>query len=299
MSDLRSLIQDGRAHVMDGAMGTLLYERGQFVSVCYEELNITRPDLVGGIHREYLEVGAEILTTHTFGANPVKLSGFGLMDRTEEINRSAAELAREASAGAVPVLGTIGPLGLGPAGSGAVERFEVESYFRRQVEGLIEGDVDGFAFETFSDLAELRLALSVVRAWSDKPVFAQLSFPDWGDPWCGASPEDAARELADASVDVIGVNCSPGPLQALEVIERMAQSTTLPLMAQPNAGLGQVVGDRRISVASPAHLAAYAKRIVESGGRFVGGCCGTTPAHIRAIRAIVHPGADGMSRVAG
>jgi methionine synthase I (cobalamin-dependent) len=284
---------------MDGAMGTLLYERGQFVSVCYEELSVTRPDLVGGIHREYLEAGAEILTTHTFGANPVKLSGFGLMDRTEAINRTAAELAREVSAGAVPVLGTVGPLGLG-LGDGSATAFpEAQSYFRRQVEGLVEGGVDGFALETFSDLTELRLALSVTRSQSDKPVFAQLTFPDWGYPWSGTSPEDAARELADSGADVIGVNCSPGPLEALEVIEQMAPATTLPLIAQPNAGLGQVVGDRRISVASPAHFAAYAKRIVESGGRFVGGCCGTTPAHVRAIRAVLNSTLGEARRVVG
>jgi len=286
MSDLRELIRDGAVHLLDGAIGTLLYERGVFVNICYDELNLTRPELVEEIHREYVDAGAEILETNTFGANPVKLSGFGLEGRTEEINRMAAVLAHRAAAGRACVVGAIGPLGIRIEPWGPTSGAEAEAYFRRQVSGLLEGGVDGFVLETFSDLNELHQALKAVRSLSDLPVFAQVTIEEGGSTSYGTDVETVARSLDEWGADVIGVNCSVGPAEILDAVERMARVTERPLSAQPNAGLPRLVGDRKIYLASPSYMARYARRMVEAGARFVGGCCGTTPEHIREIARV-------------
>ncbi len=295
MIELRSLIQDGLVHIVDGAMGTLLYERGVFVNVCYDELNLSHPELVEGIHREYVEAGAELLETNTFGANPVKLSGFGLDDRTREINRAAAKLARNAAAGRAAVVGAIGPLGIRIEPWGPTSEEEARGYFGRQVEGLLDGGVDGFVLETFSDLNELRQAFEAVRAVSELPVFAQVTIEEGGHTSHGTEVESVARTLDEWGVDVLGLNCSVGPAEILDAIDRMAAVTDRPLIAQPNAGLPHPVGDRKMYLASAAYMARYACRMVEAGARFVGGCCGTTPEHIRAIRLAVSE-MDGKER---
>ncbi len=287
MRELRELIGDGEVHLLDGAIGTLLYERGVFVNVCYDELNLTRPELVEEIHREYVEAGAEILETNTFGANPVKLSGFGLEGRTEEINRAAARLARGAAGSRARVVGAIGPLGIRIEPWGPTSEGEAEAFFRRQVAGLLEGGVDGFLLETFSDLNELHQALRAVRAMSELPVFAQVTIEEGGSTSYGTDVETVARSLDEWGADVIGVNCSVGPAEILDAIERMARVTERPLSAQPNAGLPRLVGDRKIYLASPAYMARYARRMVEAGARFVGGCCGTTPEHIREMAGVL------------
>ncbi len=291
---LREMVSDGRVHVLDGAMGTLLYDRGIFVNVCFDELNVSEPSRIEQVHREYVEAGAEILETNTFGANPVKLSAHGLEDRTEELNRAGAEVARRAAgadAGGGPaggerarILGAIGPLGirLEPFGPTSVE--EAEDLFRRQVAGLVEGGVDGFILETFSDLTEVRAALSAVRSLSDLPIVAQVSVTEEGATSYGHSAEEAARALEAAGADVVGLNCSVGPAVMLDAVERMAAVTDLPLSAQPNAGLPRTVRDRKIYLASPEYMARYARRMIQAGVRFVGGCCGTTPQHVARIR---------------
>ncbi len=285
MSDLRGMIGDGVPHLFDGAVGTLLYERGFFVNLCYDQLNLTQPELVEEIHREYVEAGAEIIETNTFGANPVKLSGFSLEGETEEINRAAANLARTAAGDRAKVVGAIGPLGLRIEPWGPTSASEAEGYFRRQAAGLLSGEVDGFLLETFSDLNELSQALRAVRSISDLPLFAQVTFEEGGNTSYGTDVETVARTLEDWGADVIGVNCSVGPAETLEVVERMARTTALPLAAQPNAGLPRLVGDRKMYLASPSYMGRYAIRMVEAGARFVGGCCGTTPFHIREIGA--------------
>ncbi len=287
MTDLRALIQDGVVHVLDGAMGTLLYERGVFVNVCYDELNLTQPDLVGEIHQEYVEAGAEILKTNTFGANPVKLSGFALEEKTEEINSAAALLAQMVAGDGVMVVGAMGPLGLRIEPWGPTSAEEAEDYFRRQAQGLVDGDVDGFLLETFSHLNEMHQALRAVRSISNLPVLAQVTFEEGGNTSNGTDAETVARTLDEWGADVIGVNCSVGPSETLDVVERMASVTEVPLVAQPNAGLPRMVGDRKMYLASPSYMARYAVRMVEAGIRFVGGCCGMTPDHIRAIRVAV------------
>ncbi len=287
MSELRRMIEGGGVYIVDGAMGTLLYERGFFVNVCYDELSLTQPELVKGIHREYVEAGADILETNTFGANPVKLSGFGLEERTGEINRVAARLAKEAASDRARVVGAIGPLGIRIEPWGPTSREAARGYFGRQVAGLLEGGVDGFILETFSDLSELQQALDAIRSASDLPVFAQVTIEEGGHTSHGTEVEVVARTLDGWNVDVIGLNCSVGPAEILDALERMAQVTRRPLIAQPNAGLPHPVGDRKIYLASAGYMARYACRMVEAGARFVGGCCGTTPEHTRAIRLAI------------
>lgn len=284
---LRDLIDDGRVHLLDGAMGTVLYAQGVFVNVCYDELNLTDPVRVRRVHEAYLHAGAELLETNTFGANPVKLSAHGLDARTEEINRAAARLAREAAGERARVLGAIGPLGLRIEPWGPTSRAEATGLFGRQVAGLLEGGVDGFILETFADLEELKVALAAVRGATDLPVFAQVTVGEEGNTPFGTSVEEAARALDAAGADVLGLNCSVGPAVVLDGIERMAAVTDRPLSALPNAGVPRSVGDRKIYLASPEYLALYARRLVEAGARFIGGCCGTTPDHIRAMREAV------------
>ena len=284
---MRDLIADGRVHVLDGAMGTLLYGRGVFVNVCYDELSITRPDLVATVHQEYVHAGAEILETNTFGANPVKLSSWGLEPRTEELNREAAKLARRAAAGHALVAGAIGPLGIRIEPWGPTSIAEAEELFRRQVEGLRQGGVDAFVLETFSDPAELAAAFRAVRSLSDLPVIAQMTVGEDGRSSYGAEVEQLAADLDALGADVIGLNCSVGPAAMLEALERMARVTRKPLSAQPNAGVPRTVRDRKIYLASPDYMAAYSRRLIDAGARFVGGCCGTTPDHVRRIRDAV------------
>ncbi len=287
MSRLRDLIEDGRVHVMDGAMGTLLYERGVFVSVCYDELSVTEPDRIRGVHEEYVAAGAEVLETNTFGANPVKLSAFGLEGRTEEINARAAALAREAARGRAAVAGAIGPLGVRIEPWGPTGRDEAIELFRRQADGLLEGGVDGFILETFADVEELRAALDAVRSVSDLPVIAQMTITDDRRTPYGTTADQIALELAGMKVDVVGLNCSVGPAAILDALEDMAEVFAGPLSAQPNAGVPRTVRDRKMYMASPEYMAQYARRMIEVGVRFVGGCCGTTPDHIRKIRDYV------------
>jgi methionine synthase / methylenetetrahydrofolate reductase(NADPH) len=281
---LAELIADGRVHVIDGAMGTMLYSRGVFVHVCYDELNLTQPELVRDIHAAYLTAGAEILETNTFGANPVKLSSYGLDGETEQVNTAAARLAREAAGTRACVVGAIGPLGIRIEPFGPTARDEAEAFFGRQVEGLLAGDVDGFILETFSDVDELHAALRAVRARCRLPLIAQMTIAESGKTAYGTDVETIAERLTAFGADVVGLNCAVGPAGMLEGVERMAAVTDRPLSVQPNAGLPRDVGDRKIYLASPEYMARYARRFIEAGARFVGGCCGTTPEHIRKIR---------------
>lgn len=287
MITLRELIDDGRAHVVDGAMGTVLYGRGVFLNVCFDELALRQPDLIRDIHREYVKAGAELLETNTFGANPFKLAEYGLAAETAAINAAAARLAREAAGERAAVAGAIGPLGIRIEPFGETSRDEAAAAFGVQVEGLLAGAVDSFILETFSDLDELRAAVRAVRAQCDLPIIAQVTIGTDGKTLYGTAPETFGPLVEAMGVDVIGVNCSVGPQGILEAVERLVHVTSLPVSAQPNAGLPREVGDRKIYMASPEYMASYARRMVEAGARFVGGCCGTTPEHIKAIASFV------------
>ena len=284
---MKELILDGRVHVFDGAMGTLLYNRGVFVNVCYDELNVGRPDIVREIHEEYVAAGAEVLETNTFGANPVKLSSYGLAERTEEINEAAGHLAKQAAGSFAKVGGAIGPLGIRIEPWGPTAREEAVDFFKRQVAGLLSGGVEGFVLETFSDLTEIGCAVAAVRELSDLPIVAQMTVGRDGKTAYGNHPAQIAQELGQHGADVIGLNCSVGPAVMLDAIEEMAEATNLPLIAQPNAGLPRTVRDRKIYLASPEYMAQYALRMIDAGARFVGGCCGTTPEHVKQVRNAV------------
>src|SRR5918994_1337533 len=287
MTTLHDLIADRRVHVLDGAMGTMLYSRGVFVNACYDELSLTQPALVQEVHEAYVQAGAEILETNTFGANPVKLSSHGLDDDTEDVNRAAVTVARRAARGKALVVGAIGPLGIRLEPWGPTARQEAIGFFTRQVRGLLEGEVDGFILETFSDLQELEAALCAVRPLSNLPVIAQMTVGQDGNTSYGTSVEAIATRLTELGADVIGLNCSVGPAAMLDAIERMVAHTDRPVSAQPNAGRPRAVADRSIYLASPEYMGSYARRMIQAGARFIGGCCGTTPDHIRKIHAYV------------
>jgi homocysteine S-methyltransferase len=280
---LEDLIGDGRVHVIDGAMGTMLYSKGVFVNVCYDELNLKDPSLVQSVHEQYVRAGAEIIETNTFGANPVKLSAFGLDARTEELNAAAVRIARRAAKDRASVVGAIGPLGIRIEPWGPTARDEAVSFFQRQARGLLDGGVDGFMLETFSDLEELHAAFRAVRAVTDLPIVAQMSVGEDGSTAYGTTVESVVQAMRGWDAEVIGLNCSVGPASMLDATERMAAITDRPIAVQPNAGLPRDVGNRKIYLAAPEYMARYARRMIEAGARFVGGCCGTTPDHIESI----------------
>ncbi len=278
-----------RALVADGAMGTMLYSRGVFINRCYDELNLSQPSLIREIHGEYVRAGAEILETNTFGANRMRLAGYGLADRLPAINEAGVRLAREASQGAAFVAGAIGPLGvlIEPLGPTSFE--EAREIFREQAEVLVRAGVDLLILETFSDINELRQAILAAReaAGSELVIIAQVTIDDFGNLRDGTDTETYTRILDESEADVIGCNCSVGPKATLETIEKMLRLTRKPLSAMPNAGLPARVEGRNIYLCSPEYMAQYARRFLWAGVKVIGGCCGTTPEHIRQIRAEV------------
>ena len=279
------------ALLCDGAMGTMLYARGGAIDACFDVLNLNNPALVQSVHGDYVRAGADCLETNTFGANRFMLAAHNLEARVRDINRAGVKLARdvrESSGRDVYVLGSIGPLGKYLAPLGTVSADEAREAFREQADGLLEGGVDGFVLETFSDLTELALAVEAVRAVCDLPVIAQMAFTDEGLTFTGLAPDEVARQLRTLGVEAFGANCSVGSSVLYDVLERMLPAAAgVPLTIQPNAGLPTRVGERLIYLSSPGYMADYAGRMVEVGARVVGGCCGTTPAHIAAMREVL------------
>lgn len=276
--------------VFDGAMGTMLYQRGVFINQCYDELSLRAPDLVRGVHEEYVKAGAEVLETNSFGANRFKLSQFGLEREVGAINRAAARVAREAAGDQALVAGAIGPLGvrLEPYGPTSLE--EARAAFEEQVEALRDGGVDCLILETFADLDEVSQAILAARAVAPSlPLIAQMTVDVEGVTVFGLTPEGIAEALDALGADVIGLNCSVGPQIILEAIEKMAAVTPRKLSAMPNAGMPREVGGRKMYMASPEYMATYARHLLQAGAKVVGGCCGTTPAHIHAMVEGIRP----------
>ena len=287
---LARLLDPERVVVFDGAMGTMLYAKGVFINQCYDELNLKAPDLVRGVHAAYAKAGAEVLETNTFGANRVKLAQYGLEAQVRDINHAAARLARDVAGDDHLVAGAVGPLGVRIEPYGPTSVDDAFEAFREQMEALKEGDVDVFLLETFGDLAEIAQGVRAARAVdASTPVIAQMTIGVDGRTSYGASPEDLARTLEKLGVDIIGLNCSVGPQAILEAIEKMAGATRRKLSAQPNAGMPRDVGGRSMYMASPEYMASYARHLIHAGAKVVGGCCGTTPDHIRAIVQGVRP----------
>src|SRR3954447_12956925 len=278
---------DERVLVCDGAMGTMLYAKGIFINKSFDALNITQPDLVAEVHQEYVRAGADVIETNTFGANRVRLGSFGLADRLHEINAQGARIARHAAREQAYVAGAIGPLGvrIEPWGKTGVD--EAREYFREQAQALEDGGVDLFILETFRDLNEIGAAIDAVRSVSAKPIVAQMTTEEDGNTLDGTPPERFAPDLEKRGATIIGVNCAVGPAPMLDTIERMEAVTKRKLSAQPNAGQPRDVEGRNIYLCSPEYMASYARRFILHNVRLVGGCCGTTPAHILRIKMTV------------
>lgn len=279
---------DERVLVCDGAMGTMLYQSGIFLNRSFDELNLAQPDLVAGVHQAYVRAGADVIETNTFGANRIKLAHFGIGDRTHAVNLEGARLARRAAREHVYVAGSLGPLGVRIEPWGKMGADEAEALFREQAAGLEEGGVDLFLLETFRDVNELQAAIRAVRGVSGKPIVAQVTTEEDGNTLDGTPPETFTPLLEAAGASVIGLNCSVGPAAMLETLERMSRLTSLKLSAQPNAGRPRDVEGRNIYLSSPEYMASYARRFINNGVKLVGGCCGTTPDHIKQIRQAVH-----------
>ncbi|HEU4415930.1 MAG TPA: bifunctional homocysteine S-methyltransferase/methylenetetrahydrofolate reductase [Candidatus Angelobacter sp.] len=303
--DLLTRLKEGPV-LCDGAMGTLFYAKGVFINKCYDELNLTQPDMVRNIHQEYLNAGAEIIETNTFGGNSFRLARHGLADQVAEINRKGAALAREAAdafnlkkAADVLVAGSVGPLGIRIEPLGKTSREEARASFREQIAALVEGGVDLIMLETFGYLEELHQAILAAREIAPEiQLVAQVTIDEDGNCLDGASPETFTAKLNDWKVDVVGCNCSVGPVAMLEAIERIRRMTDKPIAAQPNAGIPRSIEGRNIYLCSPEYMASYARKFVNAGVNLVGGCCGTTPEHIKAMNSALRV-ADAKGRTGG
>jgi methionine synthase I (cobalamin-dependent)/5,10-methylenetetrahydrofolate reductase len=287
----------GATVLCDGAMGTMLYARGVFINRCYDELNLSQPEMVREVHAEYLQAGAQVIETNTFGANRFRLEHFGFGDKVREINVAGVKLARqcveqirEKQASEAFVAGSIGPLGVRLEPLGKVGLDEAREAFAEQISAMVEGGpgvgVDLLIVETLTSLVEAEQAIRAARSVAPEvPVIVMMTVDEDGNCLDGASAETAATKLTEWGADAIGCNCSAGPATVLSVIERMRPLTTLPLAAMPNAGIPRAVEGRTIYLTSPEYMASFTRKLVKAGASFVGGCCGTTPSYIRAMKS--------------
>lgn len=288
-----SEIFSNRTVLCDGAMGTMVYSRGVFIHRCYDELNLSQPDLIRAIHEEYLLAGAEIIETNTFGANHYRLQRHGLQDQAGAINRTGVQLARRAvdrarekQAKEAYIAGAVGPLGMQIEPLGKLRRAEARQAFAEQIRALAEGGVDLLTIETMTSLNEAQQAILAAREVAPQlPVIVMVTVDEDENILDGTSPETAAQKLEEWGADVIGCNCSAGPATVLTAIERMRKATSRPLAAMPNAGMPRAVDGRNIYLCSPEYMASFARKFALAGAQFIGGCCGTTPNHIRAMRS--------------
>lgn len=293
----------GRVVIADGAMGTMLYARGVFINRSYDELNLSQPGIVREIHSAYAHAGAEIIETNTFGANPIALAKYGLADQVTAINAAGVALARECVAEHGWVAGAVGPLGVYLEPLGKLGFAEAREAFGLQIEALVGAGADLLMLETFGHLAELREAIAAARACAIAPdgrrlpIIAQITVDDENRALDGTPAAEAARRIESWGADVIGINCSGGPVTMLEALEQMSHATTRPLIAQPNAGKPRSIEGRNLYMVSPEYLADYARQFIAVGAKIVGGCCGTTPDHIKWIRNYVRSTSPGKRRV--
>jgi methionine synthase I (cobalamin-dependent)/5,10-methylenetetrahydrofolate reductase len=294
-----------RPVLADGAMGTVLYVRGIFINRCYDELNLSDPGLILSIHEEYLKAGAEIVETNTFGANRFRLARHGLAAKVAEINaagvmqaRLAVEHLKEKQAGEAWVAGSVGPLGVRLEPLGPTSLDEAREAFAEQIRALVSAGVDMLIIETMPALNEAHMALEAARAAAPHlPILVMVTVDDESNCLDGSSPQQAAALLTEWGAGAIGVNCSTGPATVLTAIEAMRTATELPLAAMPNAGMPRAVEGRNIYLCSPEYMASFARKAIRAGAQIVGGCCGTTPNHIRAMRSAMRA-IDAQTRVA-
>jgi methionine synthase / methylenetetrahydrofolate reductase(NADPH) len=266
--------------LLDGAMGSLIYEKGVFIDKCYDELNLSRPDLITSIHEEYVRAGARVIETNTYGANRFKLKSHSLLDQMEEINRKGVELARNAAGPEVYVAGSMGPSGLEIEPWGEITLEEVFAGYAEQAGMLHRAGADLFILETFQDIREMEQAIKAIKSVSERPVVAMMTVGEDGKTRYGVDLEDVTATLAASQASVIGLNCTVGPKPMLDFVEQMRRLTHKPLSIMPNAGRPQYTDGRMIYMSTPEYFSVYTKRFIEIGVRVLGGCCGTTPDHI-------------------
>lgn len=292
MSDLLlEWLQGERPILADGAMGTMLHAHGFGFELCFDELNLTHPEEIETIHRQYIQAGARMIETNTFGANRYKLAEHGLEASVDQLNQAAVQIARRAAAGAdepVLVAGSMGPLGVRLAPFGRVRVEDARAAYREQAQSLIAAGVDLIMVETQSDLYEIRAAVGAVRELSDLPIVATMTFTRDDRTLLGDTARRVARELADSGADVIGANCSGGPAQLLRIVQQMRSAApTTPLCVMPNAGWPERVADRIMYPANPDYFAEYTRAFARAGASIIGGCCGTTPAHTARMEQVL------------
>ena len=283
MKNFREILESDGVYVFDGAVGTRFYDKGIYINRSYDELNLTSPDLVREVHAEYVKAGADIIETNTFGATRHRLQQYSLENKLREINIAGVRLARGAAGENVFVAGAIGPLDLRIEPYGPTSFEEAKEMFKEQVSSLLDGDVDLFCLETFSDLSEIQQAIKAVKELCDLPIFAQMTIQTDGKTIFGATPEIITQRLEEYGADVIGLNCGVGPTHILTALEKMRSVSSKKLAAQPNAGLPRDVQGRQFYMCSPEYMSKFAKRFIKAGATFIGGCCGTTPQHIKLI----------------
>ncbi|MFN3780636.1 MAG: homocysteine S-methyltransferase family protein, partial [Candidatus Kapaibacteriota bacterium] len=269
--------------LFDGGMGTELYRRGIFINRCFEETNIRSPELVKQIHNEYINSGAEVIETNTFGANRFKLKRFNLQEKLYDIVYSGAKIAKEVAGGNVYVAGSIGPLGVQIEPLGPISREEAREYFAEIIKPMLDAGVDILIFETFINIDELRQAVASARKLTDLPIIAQITIDEDTNTLTGTPPETTISDLERTGADVVGINCTVGPQVMLNWLETVRPLTSMPISIMPNAGKPKNVDGRNIYLASPEYFAEYAKLFVKSGANIIGGCCGTTPEHIKKM----------------
>jgi len=276
----------------DGAMGTFLYMRGVPYGCCIDEQNISHPEVVLNVHRDYIKAGAELIETNTFGANQIRLRNFRLQDKVKQINLQGAKIAGEAKkteGKEVFVAGSMGPLGEPLAPAGDISEKEAFDAFLKQAESLVEGGVDLFIVETFSDLSEIKQAVLAIRSICHLPIIASLTFDEDGKTLTGYSAEEVAHELDQMEVEIIGANCGTGPHRILEVAKRFKKVSEKMISIQPSAGVPRYVDGRAVYPFSSEHFTRYAREYAKIGANIIGGCCGTTPEYIRALSTILKP----------
>ena len=278
---------DNNIVLFDGGMGTEIYDRGFFINKCYDAVTLKSPDIIREIHQNYIDAGADVIETNTFGANRDKLSKYGLEDRVEKINRKGAEIALEIASDKVWVAGSIGPLRKRLAPLGEISEKEVYEIFHQQLKVLIETGVDLIILETFTDIKELLIAIKCAKKIRDIPIIAQMTINQDGKTLYGHTVDLITEKLNNSETDVIGLNCTIGPRKMLPAIDKMVRLTDKPISVMPNAGFPQKVEGRNIYLSSPEYIAEYARRFVQAGARIVGGCCGTKPEHIKEIAKFV------------
>lgn len=275
--------------VFDGAMGTVIYEKGVFINACFDELNLTRPDLIKSIHKEYIEAGADVILTNTFGANKFKLEKFGLGNKIYDINLAGAKLAREEAGVNIYVLGSIGPC-LSKGSSLTIENIdELKENYKAQIKGLADGGVDGFIMETHHNMDEIKFGAELIKKiCPNQPLIVSLACKKEKETLSGLDIKEAVKQLdKNNNIDAIGLNCIIGPHAMLSVLEDVINLTSKPFIVEPNAGHPQNVDGRMIYMSTPEYFTTYSQNYIRLGVRGVGGCCGTTPKHISEMSKTV------------